>query len=446
MVSSSDSDDSAHTAVRGASSEPRPRSFRLRVAEGPDAGAEHIVDGTEPAPILIGQSPACALRLTDQEVSRRHAEVELAEGRLRVRDLRSTNGTWIEDVAVLDAFAHGGESIRLGSTVIRVLVEGGVTRGAMDAVDRFGRFLGQSLEMRRLYPLVAKLAKASIPIVIEGETGTGKEVLAEAIHEASPRAQGPFVVLDCTALPPTLAEAELFGHEKGAFTNALGTRRGVFERAHGGTLFIDEIGDLDLSLQPKLLRAIERSEVRRVGADDWQRVDVRVLAATRRDLDHEVAAGRFRDDLFHRLAVARVELPALRKRKSDIPLLAHAFYTELGGKGALPAALVARWSDDAWPGNVRELRNAVARAIVVGTDDVLPDDYPSSVTSTADFIDRIVAEKRPLPMARLEVVAELERRYISRVLAEHGGNVSRAAEASGIGRRYFQMLKKKGET
>src|SRR6185295_1871125 len=176
-----------------------------------------------------------------------------------------------------------------------------------------------------------------------------------------------FVVFDCTAVPPTLVESELFGHERGAFTGAIANRKGVFEQADGGTLLIDEIGDLEPHLQPKLLRALERSEVRRVGGTGWVKVDVRVLSATRRDLDKEVAAGRFRDDLYHRLAVTRIELPPLRKRRGDVALLARAFAARLGATlDAFGHETLARWEDYTWPGNVRELRNAVARRIALG--------------------------------------------------------------------------------
>jgi transcriptional regulator with GAF, ATPase, and Fis domain len=266
------------------------------------------------------------------------------------------------------------------------------------------------------------------------------------MHDNGPRRDGPYVVFDCTAVPASLVEAELFGHERGAFTTALATRKGVFEQADGGTLLIDEIGDLDLALQPKLLRAIERSEIRRIGGDKWIQVDVRVLAATRRDLDREVQHGRFRDDLFHRMSVGRIELPPLRRRHGDVPLLAQQFWTELGGQGRVPAELMARWADDPWPGNTRELKNAIARQLAVG--DLTGDDGGAtsgrSVPPGAELVDvvgRVLAERLPLPMARLRVVEELERRYIEQVLAEHGGSVARAAEASGIGRRYFQMIR-----
>jgi two-component system, NtrC family, response regulator HydG len=421
-------------------------AFSLEVVHGPDRGVSHRIERDDPTPCLVGQSGACTLRLSDPEVSRRHAELSVDGHRLRVRDLGSTNGTYVDDVAVVEAWALGGEHLRFGSTALKVER---VTSAARQQrkVDRFGRFLGASPEMLRLYPLVERLAAATIPVVIEGETGTGKEVLAEAMHEASPRRGGPYVVFDCTAVPASLVEAELFGHERGAFTTALATRKGVFEQAHGGTLLIDEIGDLEPALQPKLLRAIERSEVRRIGADRFQQVDVRVVAATRRNLDREVQEGRFRDDLFHRLAVGRIELPPLRRRRGDAELLARHFWRELGGAGSVPPVLLARWVTDPWPGNTRELRNAVARQLAVGDfgqtrDDADAGEAPgSTVAPGQEYIDAVLDEGLALPMARLRVVGELERRYIERVLAAHGGNVARAAEASGIGRRYFQMIR-----
>jgi DNA-binding NtrC family response regulator len=285
-----------------------------------------------------------------------------------------------------------------------------------------------------------------VPVVIEGETGTGKEVLAEALHSEGPRSAGPFVVFDCTSVPPNLVESELFGHERGAFTGAVTKRKGVFEQAHGGTLLIDEIGDLDISLQPKLLRALERSEVRRVGGDKWIRVDARVLAATRRDLDHEVQAGRFRDDLFHRLAVARVELPPLRKRRGDVALLVAHFCRELGGSSAhVSPHLMATWEQATWPGNVRELRNAVARHLTLGElTQVLDDEGAPSRRSlpapVGDWLEQILAARLPLVEAREQVLQVFERRYVEVMLAAFGDNVARAAEAAGIARRYFQIL------
>ena len=439
------------STAMGASRPPTPteRSYVLKVADGPDAGVQVELQGTPGDRVLGGKGPACELRLADPTVSRRHASFEVTPRGVRVNDLDSTNGTFVNGVPIGEAYVSGGDRVRLGGTTL--LVERGeVTAVELPPETSFGRLLGASEAMRRLYPMCARLAETDIPVLIEGETGTGKEVLAEALHERGPRAQAPFVVFDCTAVPPSLVESTLFGHERGAFTGAVAARAGVFEEAHGGTLLIDEIGELDLALQPKLLRALERGEVQRVGSGRWRRVEVRIIAATRRDLDHEVQAGRFRDDLFFRLAVGRVELPPLRHRTGDVALLAQYFWGTLGGAPPAPRDVVERLEDYAWPGNVRELHNAVARILALGDaamqESMAPartptQSDPSSVTRAADILSEVLNQDLPLPRAREAVVREFERRYVERVLARHGGNVVRAAEASGIARRYFQILR-----
>jgi two-component system, NtrC family, response regulator HydG len=419
-------------------------TFRLSVVDGPDKGQSIVVDATRPSAVLIGHGPACDLRLTDRQASRRHATVDVTGNRLHLIDLGSTNGTTVNHVTVADALLRGGETVRFGSTALRVELVSDAKIVQLTDASGFGRVIGASLEMRRLYPLCERLALANVPVILEGETGTGKELLAESIHEQGPRAQGPFVVFDCTAVPPALVESELFGHERGAFTGAVDTRVGVFEQAHGGTLLIDEIGDLDPALQPKLLRALERSEIKRVGGAKTIRVDVRILSATRRDLDREVQAGRFRDDLFHRLAVARLHLPALRARHGDVRLLARAIARQLGaGEDAIPEHMLVRWEDYAWPGNVRELRNTVSRYFALG--DLEAAEVPPSSTREATpgdgALERVVAMGLPFSTARRRVLEEFERRYVERVLAEHGGNVLRAAAASGIARRHLQRVR-----
>ena len=425
------------------------KAWVVVVADGPGAGARVELDGGAATRLLVGTSPACDLRLEGREVSRRHASLEVAPQGLRIVDLGSTNGTTVNGVPVREAFAKPGDVVKLAGTTLRIEA-GGARAFKLPTDTGFGRLLGSSDAMRRLYPTCARLAETQVPVLIEGETGTGKEVLAEALHEASPRAGAPFVVFDCTAVPPSLAESTLFGHERGAFTGAIATRKGVFEEAHGGTLFIDEIGDLELSIQPKLLRALERSEVQRVGSNTWTRVDVRIIAATRRDLDKEVQAGRFRDDLFFRLAVGRIELPPLRERRGDVALLTEYLWKQLGGKdGAIPADAIRRFEDYPWPGNVRELHNAVARLLALG--EVAIGDVSSlerslgepDVTQAAsgDVIERILEADLPLSRARDCVIKEFERRYIERVYHRFGSNVARAASASGVARRYFQLLR-----
>jgi len=421
------------------------RSLALHVVAGPDAGKLFTIDSLGDGRVLIGQSPACAVRVADPTVSRRHAALELVGGALRISDLGSTNGTWVNGLRIFDVVVTGGETVQLGNTLLNLEPRSGAKEPATDQ-NHFGTFVGASDEIRCLYPAMARIAAASIPVVIEGETGTGKEVLAESLHDLGPRAAAPFVVFDCTTIAPNLMEAALFGHEKGAFTGALAATEGLFEQADGGTLFIDEIGDLDVALQAKLLRAIEKSEVRRIGGKSWLRVDVRIIAATRRDLDREVQSGRFRDDLFFRLAIARIELPPLRRRRKDIALLATHFWKELGGApAALTGDLLKRLEDYDWPGNVRELRNAITQKIILGElakprSPVNPSRDDAAVRPT-DLIGAILDENLPFPIARDKALDLFEERYVARVLERYGGNVTHAAHASGIGRRYFQTIR-----
>ncbi len=443
--------------------------FSVHVTAGPDLGASISLDAETPAPLLVGKSPACALRLSDPHVSRRHLALSIEGGALRVVDLGSSNGSHVNGLQFTDVFVAGGELIKIGDTELSVrAVDPTLSertrpnpnkRPTLSTAARFGKFVGHSVEVRRLFPIFERLARADVPLIIEGETGTGKEVLAESLHEQGPRASKPFVVFDCTAVPPTLMESALFGHERGAFTGAVQTRKGVFEQADGGTLFLDEIGDLELSLQAKLLRAIERSEVQRVGGDRWIRVDVRLLAATRRDLDRAVANGQFRDDLFFRLAVARVELPPLRSRHGDIAALARHFWRvqedqSQGEERPFPASFLARNAGYAWPGNVRELANAIAREHALGdlhddADAGVPESGEPGLGATLrledepDVMGAVLAMDLPLTAAREKLVAAFERRYVARVVERHGGNVSRAAAASGLARRYFQLLRQR---
>ncbi|NUO53210.1 MAG: sigma 54-interacting transcriptional regulator [Polyangiaceae bacterium] len=425
-----------------------PEGTFVLVARGAHGESSIEVDGGSPSRLYVGKSASCDLVIDDPEVSRRHLAIELVGAHLRVTDLGSTNGTFVDRLRINEVLLSGGETLRLGGTTIAVVRKADGMPRIPAGGSSFGRLLGQSRAMRRLYPLCERLAASNVPVMIEGETGTGKEVLAEALHEQGPRAAGPFVVFDCTTVPASLVESELFGAERGAFTGAVRDRPGVFEQADGGTLFIDEIGDLELSLQAKLLRAVERGEVRRVGSDRWLHVDVRILCATRRDLDRQVQEGRFRDDLFHRLAVARIELPPLRQRSADIEILARHFWTQAGAAGEPPDDVLGRWTEEPFPGNVRELKNAVWRHIAIGAEAALPPDEAEATSarrplSGTDFIDRVIERDPTLAAGRAEVVAEYERRFLERVLERHGGNVSRAAAATGVARRHLQRLRAK---
>ncbi len=423
--------------------------FLLRVVAGPDAGTEIAVSRERACRLLFGQSEACDVKLTDRLVSRRHFAVEPEGERLRVTDLGSTNGTLVNGVVVLDALLVGGERVRSGGTEIAVervaLPEGAPAAIARDGRVSFGRLIGKSDAMQRLYPLCERLAASHAPVVIEGETGVGKEVLAEALHEQGARSAGPFVVLDCSALPAGAAPLELFGAEAGAVKDAPFGQPGAFEEAHGGTLLLDEVGELDMALQAKLLRAIERGEVKRLGATKSVAVDVRVVVTTRRDLDREVAAGRFRDDLFLRLAVARIEVPPLRRREGDVEYLAAELWRTLGGGAeGIPFETMRRLEDYAWPGNVRELHNVVARLVALGPlAEAAPDRVGNKPASNVEFMEQVLDLNLPLAPARQRVVDEFERRYVARVVTAHGGNVGKAAAAAGIARRYFQLLRAK---
>ena len=415
-----------------------PAAFRVTVLQGADGGASVQIDASTPTSVLIGSSAACQLVLHDPKVSRRHASLDVAESGLRVADLGSTNGTTVNGILVTECFLKGGEVIGVGGTTLHVERQTAVPSRLTNAVS-FGRLVGASVVMRRLYPLCERLAASNITVVIEGETGTAKELLAEELHDAGPRRSAPFVVFDCTSVAPALVEGVLFGEESSS-----GSSRGVFEAAHGGTLLIDEITELPPALQRKLLRAIERGEVCRVGTDRWLHVDVRVIATTRRDLEKEVEAGRFREDLYFRLAVGRVELPPLRRRHGDPALLADYFCKRGGGQHALPPDFLRRYEGYAWPGNVRELQNTVTRRLALGDADPDGDGggEPDEKEGAPENAFRWVLEQDlPFTSARDLVATEFEREYVQRVLDQHGGNVSRAAAASGLARRYFQILR-----
>jgi two-component system response regulator HydG len=421
--------------------------YHLTVVEGPDRGVRFTIDSGLPR-VFLGTSSACQLRLTDPLISRRHAALEILDGALRVTDLASTNGTTANGVGVVEVNLWGDELIRLGATALHVDARTPSTAVPLTPATSFGRVLGASVEMRKIFPLCERVASSELPVLIEGETGTGKEVLAESIHEVSARESGAFVVFDCTTIAPSLMEPALFGHERGAFTGAVESQRGVFEQTVGGTLLIDEIGELEIGLQAKLLRAIERAEICRVGGTRWIKCDVRVIAATRRDLEQEISVGRFRDDLFYRLAVARIELPPLRRRHGDVALLTRHFWTQLGGADDPPAEVLRRFEQYDWPGNVRELYNAVAARIALGDlarIDALkePSDRRAGASLADDpggIIERILRMDLPLARAKQQLLGEFERRYVDRMLAQHQGSVVKAAAAAGIARRYFQIL------
>jgi two-component system response regulator GlrR len=309
--------------------------------------------------------------------------------------------------------------------------------------ERFGRMIGRSAAMQVVFDMLARAAPSDATILLEGETGTGKEVSAEAIHLGSARRDKPFLVVDCGAMPPQLLESELFGHERGAFTGAVSSRQGVFEAAQGGTVFLDEIGELSIDLQPKLLRVLERREVRRVGTNNHLPVNVRLVAATNRSLRDQVAAQKFRSDLYYRLAVVEVKLPPLRERLSDLPLLVEHI---VRGLGNVPAESLVRVREPeflealarhSWPGNIRELRNYLERCVA------LRDFTPPRATGMMAAVsapETAVNVGQPLREARESWVSAFERRYLEELLRQHENRVSAAARAAGVDRIYFYRL------
>jgi transcriptional regulator with GAF, ATPase, and Fis domain len=431
-------------------------SIELVVIEGPSRGARVAIrDGNA----KVGTAEGSDLRLADSSVSRVHCELQVRAETVTVRDLGSTNGTFVDDVRVRDADVPPGALIRVGGSAFRIEAGDAPSFVALSSLSEFGELYGDSIEMRGVYALLERASPTDTTLLICGETGTGKDVAARSVHHASNRAAGPFIPVDCGAIPENLIESELFGHVRGAFTGAIGNRKGAFEEAHGGTLFLDEIGEMPLSMQPKLLRALESRSIRRVGETRAVPVDVRVIAATNRDLARAVNEGTFREDLYYRLAVVPIVLPPLRARRDDIPMLAQRFFTRLRGaqKAAssrssadaeeLPPELLAQLRERQWPGNVRELRNHVERLVTLGQwqSRARPGDESGKLPAPAPSvlpagIESIVPLHLPLKDARLAWTEEFESVYVRAMLKRTGGNLTHAADLAGVSRRFLQRL------
>lgn len=446
----------------------RVRRCRVDILAGPDKGMSRDIESSI---IRVGARKGNELELSDTSVSGLHFEISLDERGYRLKDLDSTNGTFVSGLRVNDIYINPESVITVGSTKLRFQPLSESVEVQLAAADSYGGMVGESVKMRQLFARLEKIAPSDATVLITGETGVGKELVAEAMHDLSPRESGPFVVLDCGSIPQNLIESELFGHERGAFTGATSAHAGVFERAHKGVVFLDEIGELPLSMQPKLLRVLERKEVRRIGGSKTIHVDIRVVAATNRDLGVEVNRGRFREDLYYRLAVARVHVPPLRDRREDISTLIRHFLDLIPGaeQEAISAETIALMQRHDWPGNVRELRNVIERAVLLSESpmsktalrglpsttpkvEASPSNNDAEKESTEPALDAVATEgdssgmqivvdtKIPFKVLKQELVSEFERRYITTLLEEHGHNISSAARAAGIDRMSIHKM------
>jgi transcriptional regulator with PAS, ATPase and Fis domain len=414
-------------------------------------GAVTVVEVFDGEAVSFGRSADCRVVIDETKVSRQHARLQRAGTTITLEDLGSRNGTWLNGRR-LEAGAHpvsGGDVIRVGSAeAVLAVTEGGASDwgASTGAAEDAARELGGGIvvadpSMVEVFRVARRLAATPTTVLLLGETGVGKEVVAEQIHRWSSRASGPFVRLNCAALPATLLESELFGHERGAFTGAEQRKLGYFETARGGTLFLDEVGELTLESQVKLLTVLESRRLRRLGGTEDVTVDVRVIAATNRELEQEVAARRFREDLYYRLSAFKLVLPPLRERKVEIMLLAELFARALARASSMPAPVIsaaasAQLANYSWPGNVRELKNAIEHAVVLADGRIEAEHLPRSVREgAAPALDSALDSR----------LADVEKRSILDALAESGGNQSRAAKRLGISRSaLIHRMKKHG--
>jgi len=397
----------------------------------------------------LGSHSSNDLVLEDPLVSRFHCQLLRADHGWSIADNGSLNGTFIQGVRVRDAdLPTSGARIQLGDSVIAARELGSAGVAEIPTWSSFGELYGESLPMRRLFGVLKRVAQSDTTVLLEGESGTGKELAATEIVRRGPRADNPFLIIDCSAISANLIESELFGHVRGAFTGADRTRIGAFEAANGGTLFLDEVGDMPFEMQPKLLRALEAREIRRMGENVARRVDVRVIAATNRRLESEVNQGRFREDLYFRLSVITVRLPPLRKRLDDIPLLVRVLLRSMNAEECehlFTPEVIADIASHDWPGNVRELRNYVERSVVLESvapaserlSSMPPEEARASLRGSADGV---IDLKQPFKVAKEQVIAGFERRYLAALLQASAGNISRAARLAKMDRMYLYRL------
>lgn len=425
----------------------------IRILSGELKGSEAILLGEEP--FVIGAGFDATLRIPDPAVSRRHIELINRGGLVVAQDLGSTNGSFFEGTRFSVMQLGPGAIFKVGETELQILAPEKSDPLPPSEATSFGPLLGKSRKMREVFSVLERATRTDATVLVTGETGTGKEVVAEAIHKASQRAAGPFVVVDCASIPSNLIESELFGHVKGAYTSAVADRMGAFEAADKGTIFLDELGELPATLQPRLLRVLETRRVKRVGANDFKQVDVRVIAATNRALEEEVRQKRFRSDLYFRLAVIRVNLPPLRDRREDIPTLAREFLARLPPRpdGSPPLELtpeiVAALTSYDWPGNVRELRNVIDQAASLSSQGLslalqLRARQPAaSIRNPTDRTSGIVVGGflgLPYKEARRQALEAFELAYAQHVVEMASGNITKAAEFAQVHRNVLHRI------
>ena len=459
------------------------RKSKLVVLSGSEQGKE--IEITKPR-VSGGRSIINDLVLPDKAVSGTHFEIVGRDDGYRLRDLDSTNGSFVGDVRIKEVFLKPGIVFRAGQVQLKFMLTTDVVEIALSDKDRFDSTIGGSVRMREIFATLEKVSPSELTVLITGETGTGKELIARGIHNASKRKAGPFVVLDCGSIPRELIESTLFGHEKGSFTGAVGQHKGCFEQAQGGTIFLDEIGELDIGLQPKLLRVLENRELKRVGGDRTIKIDVRVVAATNRDLRAMVNQGTFREDLYFRLSVINVELPPLRERREDIPALVHHFMRQVGGRRNMTLSVgqdaMSALVNHQWAGNVRELRNVIERAASLSEGPMLtradlsfgrePSNMPSVIVAQGlgattlppggagghgtpppagiptashpvSFDPSLLTPGLDFKEAKQRVVDAFEAVYLKGLLERNEGNITRSATEAGLTRYHLRELLKR---
>ncbi len=410
------------------------------VIEGPDAGRAARI--TSDVDCVIGTDPSADLVLRDDRVSRRHCTLRRDGSGIDVVDGASTNGTFYEGVRIDRATIAIGATLKLGHTFVRLLAEPTELEITPSQSRRFGEMVGESLAMREVFAVLELAAESNATVLLEGETGSGKELAARAIHDASDRRKKPFVAIDCSALPEGLIESELFGHVRGAFTGATGPRKGAFVRADGGTLFLDELGSVPTNVQTRLLRVLEERRVRAVGSDDERVFDVRVVAASRDDLTRKVAEGAFRPDLYYRLSVLRVRIPPLRARREDLAPIALEILRVRGLEGPVTGLGLETLHVHDWPGNARELRNAIDRAIALSPAARTFAELKIGALGPRTIEGDAASVRSDLPFAEAKqlVITAFEKKYLADLVERADGNVSEAARLADVDRKHLRDL------